>query len=297
MSVATYITPLIPPAIDLPRQAMPPDQSTRAAMNYLLTGDAVAWKQLIEITSKATKNLFLSEPGITRWRTKLRFLELWLVESFAPYRDADADTICAAAGRGEFRYLGKHARQALIDAIRRRYRSQDALDQRLSEKEWWAGLRPRVVSLDAPLGEDDDFTLGDLLAIDASQDSTISAQPSALGRQPGLEPEELQHAMRDGQQEFKRLLGPLHDVLTTVCGLFVASPDDLHTGDAARAVAATRGISIQVARRKLRQLAAILRRALIAGNPTVRALHRMLATPGRPTFWLNEGRSGRPQAA
>lgn len=167
----------------------------------------------------------------------------------------------------------------------------------LSEEESWAGHPPRVVSLDAPLDDDGDFTLADLVATDPSQDnSAISKLPSAIGTQPGLEPVEPQHAMREGQPEFKRLLRPLHDVLTTVCGLFVASPDDLRTGDATRAVAAARGITVQTARRKLRQLAVIFRAALRFGNPTVRDLYRMFTTPGQPTFWINGSRSARPQA-
>jgi hypothetical protein len=143
------------------------------------------------------------------------------------------------------------------------------------------------------LDDDGDFTLANLLATDPSQgNSTISQLPSAIGAHPGLEPEELQHAIRAGGREFKRLLGPLHDVLTTVCGLFVASPDDLRAGDAVRAVAAARGITVQTARSPLRQLAITLRRALHAGNGTVRHLYQMLSTPGRPTFWINGSRSG-----
>jgi hypothetical protein len=235
--------------------------------------------------------------GIPSRPATRRFLEAWLAEKFAPYRGAGAGTICAAGERGEFRYLGRQARNVLIDEIRRTYASQDALDQHLTDDEWWAGHPPRVVSLDAPLDDGGDFTLADLLATDPSQDnSAISKLPSAIGTHPGLEPEELQHAIREGQPEFKRLLGPLHDVLTTVCGLFVASPDDLRTGDAARAVAAARGITVQTARRKLGQLAITLRRALHAGNSTVRHLYQMLTTPGRPTFWINGSRSGRPQA-
>jgi hypothetical protein len=273
------------------------DKTTEAALQYLLTGDPHAWDHLIEILSKAKCNLYLPEPGIPLRPATRRFLEVWLADKFAPYREADADTICAAAERGEFKYLGNQAKSALIDEIRRRYSSQDALDQHVSEEEWWAGHAPRVVSLDAPLDGDADFTLADLVATDPSQDnSAISKLPSAIGTHPGLEPEELQHAIREGGGEFKRLLGPLHDVLTTVCGLFVASPDDLRTGDAARAVAAARGITVQTARRKLGQLAITLRRALHAGNSTVRHLYQMLTTPGLPTFWISGSRSGRPQA-
>jgi hypothetical protein len=298
----------IKPGANLPvvRQGLAPDRATikpkpgkftHATMQYLLTGDSDAWDHLIKILSRATGNLYLPEPGIPLRPSTRRFFEVWLADKFAPYRKAHADTICAAAERGEFKYLGNQARSALIDEIRRRYASQDALDQHLSEGEWWAGQRPRVVGLDAPLDDDADFTLADLVATDPSQDnSSVSKLSSAIGRQPGLEPEELQHAIREGQPEFKRLLGPLHDVLTTVCGLFVASPDDLRTGDAARAVAAARGITVQAARSTLRQLAITLRRALHAGNSTVRHLYQMLTTPGRPTFWINGSRSGRPQA-
>ena len=155
-----------------------------------------------------------------------------------------------------------------------------------------------MCSLDAPLTDDEDFTLGHLLATGPSHDNpTTNRLPSALGIQPRLEPETLQRAICDGKGEFKRLLGPLHDVLVTVCGLFVASPDELRTGDPARAVAAARGTSVQTARRKLRELAAIFRRALQTCNSTVKDLHTMLTTPGRPTFWINGTRSGRPQAA
>jgi hypothetical protein len=272
-----------------------PDQTTQAALQYLLTADPDAWDHLIEILFKAKGNLYLPEPGILLRRATRRFLELWLAEKFRPYRESDADTICAAGERDEFRYLGRQAKHALTDEIRKRYAAQDALDQHLSEDEWWAGRPTKVVSLDAPLSDDEDFTLAELLAIDPSQGNPATSKlPSALGRQPGLEPEALQRAMREGKREFKRLLGPLHVVLATVCGLFVASPDDLHTGDAARAVAAARGITVQTARRKLRQLGAIFRRALQAGNPTVRDFYRMLTTPGRPTFWINDRRSGRP---
>jgi hypothetical protein len=279
------------------RSKSKPDKITHATMQYLLTGDPDAWDHLINILSQAKGDLYLPEPGMPLRPATRRFLEVWLAEKFAPYREADADTICAAGEGGEFRYLGRQAKHALIDEIRRRTASQDALDQHLSEEEWWAGRPPRVVGLDAPLDGGGDFTLESLLATDPSQDnSAVSKLPSAIGTHPGLEPEELQHAIREGQPEFKRLLGPLHDVLTTVCGLFVASPDDLRTGDAARAVAAARGITVQTARRKLGQLAITLRRALHAGNSTVRSLYQMLTTPGRPTFWINGSRSGRPQA-
>jgi hypothetical protein len=274
-----------------------PNKTTDAALQYLLTGDTDAWDHLIKILSQAKGDLYLPEPRMPLQPATRRFLEVWLAEKLAPYCDANEDTICAAAERGEFRYLGRQAISSLIDELRQRYASQDALDQHLSEEEWWAGQPPRVVSLDAPLDDDGDFTLANLVATDPGQDnSTVSQLSSALGTHPGLEPEELQHAIREGQSEFKRLLGPLHDVLTTVCGLFVASPDDLRNGDAARAVAAARGITVQTARRKLGQLATTLRRALHAGNCTVRHLYQMLSTPGRPTFWINGSRSGRPQA-
>lgn len=274
-----------------------PDKTTDAALQYLLTGDPNAWDHLINILSQAKGDLYLPELGMQLRPATRRFLEVWLAEKFAPYRKADADTICEAGERGEFRYLGRQARNALIDEIRRRYASQDALNQHLSEEERSAGRPPRVVSLDAPLDDGGDFTLADLLAPNLSQDnSSLSKLPSGIGRHPGLEPEALQHVIREGGGEFKRLLGPLHDVLTTVCGLFVASPDDLRTGDAARAVAGARGITVQTARRKLRQLAVIFRTALRFGNPTVRDLYRMLTTPGRQTFWINGSRSGRPQA-
>jgi hypothetical protein len=262
-------------------------------LQYLLTGDPDAWNHLIGIMLQAKGNLFLAEPGLPLLTATRRFLELWLLEKLAPYREADPDTICAAAERGDFRYFGKQAKNALIDEIRKRNASQDALDQHLSEKEWWAGRPPRVVSLDAPLDDDVDFTLGNHLATDSSQDHL----PSTLGKQPRLEPEMLQQVIRDREREFKRLLGPLHDVLVTVCALYIAFPDDLRKGDAAMAVAAARGVSVQTARRKLRQLVAIFRRALQAGNPTVRELHTMLRTSRRPTFLVYDRRSGRPRMA
>jgi hypothetical protein len=280
-----------------PPITLKPNKTTDAALQYLLTGDPNAWDHVIKILSRAEDNLYLPESGIRLRPATRRFFEVWLADKFAPYRDADADTICAAAERGEFRYLGNQAKSALVDEIRRHYASKDALNQHLSEEEWSAGRPPRVVSLDAPLDDDGDFTLADLVATDPSQDNlAVSKLPSAIGTHPGLEPEALQHAIREGGGEFKRLLGPLHDVFTTVCGLFVASPDDLRTGDAARAVAGARGITVQTARRKLRQLAIIFRAALRFGNPTVRDLYRMLTTPGRPTLWINSSRSGRPQA-
>jgi hypothetical protein len=262
-----------------------PNKTTDAALQYLLTGDPEAWKHLIAILMVARGKLFLQEPGMSVDDATQRFLEVWLADKFAPYRDADADTICEAGERGEFRYLGRQAKHALIDEIRRHYASQDALDQHLTDEERWAGLRPRVVSLDAPLDDDADFTLADLVAIDPNLDnSTISQLPSAIGRHPGLEPHTLKRTAQNGDAEFKQLLGPLHDVLVTALGSFEACPEDFRTGDAARAVSAARDVSLQTARIKLRQLAATCRRAFDNHNPTVRDLFAKLITPGRATF-------------
>src|SRR5580698_121241 len=123
----------------LTNEPKPHDKATDAALQYLLTGDADAWDHLIAILIKAKGNLFLPEPGLPLLTATRRFLERWLAEKFAPYRAISAETICAAGYHGEFRYLGKHATNALIDELRRHYASQDALDQRLSEEEWWAG--------------------------------------------------------------------------------------------------------------------------------------------------------------
>ena len=262
-----------------------PNKTTDAALQYLLTGDPDAWEHLLQILNVAKGNLFLQEPGLTPLTATRRFFEGWLLERLAPYREADADTIHAAAERGEFQYLGKQATNVLIDELRRRGASEDALDQHLSEEEWWAGQPARVVSLDAPLDDDGGFTLACLLAIDPGpDDSSVSKEPSALGMQPGLEPHTLQRTIQNGEAEFKRLLGPSYDVLVTISDLFVVCPDDLRTGDAARAVSGARDVSLQTARKKLGQLAATFRRALGSRNPTVRDLFAKLIAPGRAAF-------------
>jgi hypothetical protein len=281
-------------------------KTTRAATRYLLTGESRAWKHLVAILAKSKGNLFVPEPGIPLRQATRRFLELWLAEKFAPYRDADADTIRAAADRGEFQHLGRQATFAIVDEIRRRTASQDALDQHLTDAEWWAGHPPKIISTNAPLGpplddDEDDVTLEDFLAVDHGQDIPTSKVPSALGIQPGLEPAVLQREILASEPEFKRLLGPLHWVLQTVCDLYVecygdAGEGELSAGDPARAVAAARRVTIQTARKKIREMADIFRQAIRAGNPDVRGLFRTLATPGGPTFWITTGHCGKPRA-
>jgi hypothetical protein len=292
MLTAIQIPPTLPP---LPLRS---DKTTQAAAEYLLTGDLDAWKHLIAILVRAKGNLFVPDPDMPLIKATRLFLELWLAARLAPYYNADADTIWAAAERGEFRYLGRQAKNALIDEIRRRTRSEDALDQRLTPDEYFAGHPLKVVSLDAPIGppldeDEDDLTLENFLAIHPSQDNPgVSKVPSALGTQPGLEPAVLLREIRDGEPAFKRLLGPLHNVLLAVCNLFATDADDLTKGDPAGAVAATWKIAVPTARRKLRQLAAIFNQAVRAGNPDVRGLYRTIATAGRPTCWV----TGKPEA-
>src|SRR5579872_4948845 len=77
-----------------------PDKTTDAALRYLLTGEPDAWDHLIAILFKAKGNLFLPEPALQLRTATKRFLELWLTKKLAGYREADADTICAAAQNG-----------------------------------------------------------------------------------------------------------------------------------------------------------------------------------------------------
>lgn len=299
--MSLHVSPQVEPGADLEFRLAPAralDKSTDAAVQYLRTGDPDAWKHLIAILVRAKGNLFLPAPDVPLIKATRLFLELWLAAKLAPYYHADAATIQTAAERGEFRYLGRQARNALIDEIRRRKRSEDALDQRLTEDEWFAGQPKKVLSLDAPIGpplegDEDDLTLENFLAIHASQDNPgVGKVPSALGTQPGLEPAVLLREICDGEPAFKRLLGPLHGVLLAVCNLFATDAEDLAKGDPARAVAAAWRIAVPTARRKLRQLAAIFNEAIRSGNPDVRGLYRTIATAGRPTCWVTE----KPQA-
>jgi hypothetical protein len=290
MSVTTPLVspPVPPPSTNNAPKTAPLDKTSHAAVTYLLTRDDDAWEHLIAILLRARGGLFIVESGSSNANATQRFLELWLAEKLAPYYNMQPEVIQAAAERNEFRYLGKRARNALIDQIRRRKR--DALDQRRSQGEYWEGALPKLISLDAAIASTDDnedLSLDDFLATD-------QGLVSALGKRRRLEREELENTLGELQDGLKALLGEeLHSVLVTISQLFPSEKK----GDVARSVARSRGVSVQMARRWLVKLQAVMSAALKAGSPSAKELFALLRPPGgEATFWMPAQRADKPGA-
>jgi hypothetical protein len=273
------------------------DQATKAALKYFESTDNTAredaFDHLVAILSKAKGNLFLVEDDMTPFEASRRFLEGWLVERLFRYHGVDADTIRQAARKGEFRYLGKQGRCALIDEIRRRSRSEDALDRHSTEDERWLGLPPKVVHIDAASDDDDggrSIALENSLALDPDQ-----GLGSAIGRKPALEPSVVRDKLRSLPGEVRDLLGErLFSVLSIICDLF---PDNLaRKGDVSAAISAASGVSTQTARHLHRELTQTL--GMAKENSAVRDLFRFIGGAGAPTVllrsctWIPQNQAG-----
>jgi hypothetical protein len=153
------LTP-IPPPHGFSQCAVKLDKATPAALRYL-TGDAIdsldAWDHLIGICYNFVGDLFLKDDfgdyvvegvhhneltgkrnshyqrregtaSITR-----NWIQEWLLGRLNSYHGKPPAEIQAAADRGEFRYLGRQCRNALIDRLR------------MSERD----TAPQIVSLDS----------------------------------------------------------------------------------------------------------------------------------------------------
>jgi hypothetical protein len=239
----------------------------------LLRHDQDAFEHLLAICRLGRGNYFVFELGTLPGEATDNFLRSWLLERLSPYFDVTPDVIHSAADRGEFRHLGNAARSAVIDRIRRRKASKDALDRYRSEHERLAGALPKVVSMDVQITADEAHCLRrDMLA--TSKDAVY---PSSLGNFPAVWPSELTRLLESNELEHG--LGPQpYRVLLAICDRF---PDRLSVkGDAVRVIAASEQVSEQTARRLLSDLQtkmADLRRA----DPAVQALHELLTRPKR----------------
>lgn len=245
--------------------APPSDQMTQAVLDFFEAKDNAAIKatynRLRALVFRARGSLFLTERGFTSFEATREFLEAWLEDQLLPY--CNSGNGCEAAKNGEFRYLAKRGRNALIDELRRRDRSQDALDR-------------NVVRMDANIDTDEKgtpFTLHDLLGVDCQQEAACP-----IGTKPSFEPSALQQKLQQSRPEIAKTLGEqLFGVLLTICALF---PDHLSFGDVTRGIAKARSVSEQTARKLHHALARKLRS--LKGDPAVRGLVEIIRRVGDP---------------
>jgi hypothetical protein len=240
------------------------DKTTQAAVAFCAAQDSAAIQDaldhLVAILFRATRGLFLTERGRGRFDPTREFLEAWLVDELLLHRTAG--TYRDAAEGGEFRYLARRGRFALIDELRRRDRSKDPLDG-------------TVVRMDSPIntGEGDARSFHDLLGVDCHQEGVCP-----IGMKPSLELSALQQTLHQCRAEIaKKLDETSFDVLSTICGLF---PDRLSLGEVTREIAKARAVSEQTAR-KLHH--ALVRKLVsLRGDPVVRELFEIIRSAGDP---------------
>lgn len=241
------------------------DQMTQVALEFFEAKDYAASKaafdRLLALVFNARQSLFLTERGLTWFDATHEFLEAWLVDQLLPY--CNAGNVYEAAQQGKFRYLGKRGRNAIIDELRRRARSKDPLDRTV--------VRLDVEIDDAEKGKS--FSWHDLLGVDYQQEVVCP-----IGTKPSLERSALRQKLGKCRSEIVKKLGePLFEVLSTVCGLF---PDHLSLGDVTRAIAKSRAVSEQTARKLHHALANKL--GSLKGDPLVRGLVEIIRSVGDP---------------
>ncbi len=236
------------------------DRTTQLALAFLEAKDEASIKAtyncLLEFVFRARGSLYLTEPGLTSFEATHEFLEGWLVDQLLPYCNSGKGR--EAAKNGEFRYLAKRSRNALIDELRRRERSKDLLD------------RP-LIRMDSAIGNDHSWH--DLVGVDCQQKAACP-----IGTKPSLEPSALQQKLRQSRPEIAKTLGEqLFEVLSIVCDLF---PDRLSLGEVTRGIAKARAVSEQTARKLHHALARKL--GSLRGDPIVQEFVEVIRSAGDP---------------
>jgi len=129
VSGSTVVDPS-PPSISAEPSRL--DKASLAAVKYLTTGDEDAFDHLVAICWKAKKNLFMPVfdydfdvfyVGVddTPSQATRKWIQIFVREFLAPYRDATSEEVRATARRGKFRYIGRLCVLRMIDEIRKRY--------------------------------------------------------------------------------------------------------------------------------------------------------------------------------
>lgn len=237
------------------------DRSTEAALAFLNAdfSGAMQLKHLLRILSNACGRLFLSERGMTKAEAKDEFLRDWLLQELSPFQNEAMR--CEAARDGQFRYLANRSRYALIDELRRRSRSEDALDRDPSR-------------MDEPLENnegEDGYNLSDRLSVGDGQTPACS-----IGKTPGLEPAVLLEMLEAFRDELTLKLGDrLFNALSAICRQY---PDQLSRGDVTRGIAAANNVSQQSARKLHRDLESKLHD--LRGDPILRRFFELLSKAG-----------------
>lgn len=255
------------------------NKATVAAVTYLTTpeiphgisspGNKItckhcdAFDHLVAICWRAKGNLYVAprkedkELGIGLVEATRHWIQEWLVEFLAPYGKQAVSEIVAAANRGEFRYVGRKCKLALIDYLRNKGREPKAV----------------IFSLDKPLAVDEyggEFTLQD--STETATEPGVAYQ-SALGRRH-VDPAEVMAIVQLRRDELRKLLGQrLLEILEIVIAAF---PENLDRADLVERIATRQGIGTRQAQASKRQLAKIMNEARVAGNRAADHLYRFL---------------------
>jgi len=253
------------------------DKATPAAVAYLTTGSLEAWDHLMGICFRFAGDLFLLDdfgdyrlaPGEDescsawendertgelkkhRWRqegtaTRTReWIQEWLLERLHGYHGKSYAEIQNAADRGEFRYLGRQCRNALIDKIRKPDRQND----------------PQFVRLSQPAFEGGDTTIGDFLGR-KSTDGQSSLHHQGIGY------DDLIVFIEDNKADLTK-----DDILVELMAFVEVYFGDGTKGEITEKIARQRGVAARQAREYKRRFLAI---AAQKSNPVLRALFDQL---------------------
>jgi hypothetical protein len=258
------------------------DKATPAAVAYLTTGSLEAWDHLMGICFRFAGDLFLLDdfgdyrlaPGEDescsawendertgelkkhRWRqegtaTRTReWIQEWLLERLHGYHGKSYAEIQNAADGGEFRYLGRQCRLALIDKLRK----LNPLDN------------PQLKWLDDHVGDgDEEKTFGHTIG------TWNTGGQSSLHR-PAVRLEDVIEFIADNKLALADVMIELMVYVECACA------DDLREGTITRAIAKNRRIEERQARTYKQRFLDIARRA---EHPALRELFTLLQTECR----------------
>jgi hypothetical protein len=95
------------------------DKTSQATVLFLKTEDPDAFDHLVAICWRAKGDLFVFDRSERLYWATRKWIQVWILEKLEPYRRTSNEVIDRAAANGEFRYLGRSCRLAMVDEIRR----------------------------------------------------------------------------------------------------------------------------------------------------------------------------------
>jgi hypothetical protein len=255
-----------------PKESARPNKTTVAAVAYLnaeanSAAQKRAFNALIGICWKAKGPLFIpgdvtaitrpdGESEDTEFTATREWIQTFLLEFFAPYRNAEPEKVLALAKRNAFRYIGRLCKLRMTDEVRKPYKQK----------------RKRTLLDERPMARDGERVL---TVLDTVAQEPQDGARSSLGQRPAITVVELAKTLQKHRSALEQVLGDkLFTALKVEC---LALAEGMTTGEVTAEIGKRLHIKDRQATTYGTKLQAAMAEAVQQGNPAAVAVRDLLA--------------------